>query len=41
MTGVALIGNGCPKHDQLKPGDIQDLTHSWVKDLTCGDRGVP
>ena len=38
---MAGVGNGCPKHDQLKPVGIQDLNHSRIRDLTSGDRGVP
>lgn len=40
VTGVAVVGNGCP-NDQLEPGGIQELTHSRIKDLTSGHRGLP
>lgn len=34
MTGMAGVGNGCPKDDQLKPVGIQELIHSRIRDLT-------
>lgn len=41
VTGMAGVGNGCPKHDKLKPVGIQELTHSRIRHLTSDDRGVP
>lgn len=34
-------GNGCPSHAQLKPAGVQELTHTTLRALACGDRGVP